>query len=144
MIICCEICKTSSYICIEVNDKHRDCPPNVMTQNTEYFGLYRYSHIPCDVTPTSRINTDHDIMIQLLLRHIYCNSTGNKAKNISMIRGPNLKRAEQRKGRNILGPNWKRAETSGNLCIPTVLMEFHFHDQRKFETEMTFKTAITD
>ena len=23
-IICCEICKTPSYICIEVNDKHRD------------------------------------------------------------------------------------------------------------------------
>ena len=36
LIICCEICKTSFYICIEVNVKHRDCPPNVMTQNTEY------------------------------------------------------------------------------------------------------------
>ena len=55
MIICCEICKTSFYICIEVNDKHRDCPPNVMMQNTEYFGLYRNSNIRCDVTPTSRI-----------------------------------------------------------------------------------------
>ena len=55
MIICCEICKTSSYICIEVNDKHQDCPPNVKTQNTEYFELYRNSHIRCDVTPTSRI-----------------------------------------------------------------------------------------
>ena len=26
-----------------------------MTQNTEYFGLYRNSRIRCDVTPTSRI-----------------------------------------------------------------------------------------
>ena len=51
----CEICKTSSYICIEVNDKHGDRPPNVMMQNTEYFGLYRNSNIRCDVTPTSRI-----------------------------------------------------------------------------------------
>ena len=41
LIIYCEICKTSSYSCIEVNDKHRVCLPTVMAQNTEYFWLYR-------------------------------------------------------------------------------------------------------
>ena len=51
----CEICKTSSYICIEVNDKHRVYPPGVTAQNTEYFGLYPNSQLRCDVTPTSRI-----------------------------------------------------------------------------------------
>ena len=32
-----------------------------MMQNTEYFGLYRYSNIRCDVTPTSRMFTVRDI-----------------------------------------------------------------------------------
>ena len=53
--ICCEICKTSPYICIEVNDKHRVCPSSVMVQGTEHFGLYRNSQLRRDVTPTSRI-----------------------------------------------------------------------------------------
>ena len=59
-IICCDICKTSSYSCIEVNDKHRDCPrtpPSVTAQNTEYLGLYRNSQLRWDVTPTSRIRS---------------------------------------------------------------------------------------
>ena len=84
LIICCEICKTSSYICIEVNDKHRDCPPNVMMQNTEYFGLYRNSNIRCDVTPTSRINCNQGLftpkytfinLICSLIHHPITNST---------------------------------------------------------------------
>ena len=56
LIICCDICKTLSYSCIEVKDKHRVCLPTVMVQNTEYFGLYRDSQLCCDVTPSSRIS----------------------------------------------------------------------------------------
>ena len=55
LIICCEICKTPSYSCIEVNDKRRVCLPTVMAQNAKYFGLYRNSQLCCDVTPTSRM-----------------------------------------------------------------------------------------
>ena len=66
LIICCDICKTSSYSCIEVNDKHRDCPPSVTAQNTEYFGLYRNSQLRCDVTPTSRIFRRRNALTQIL------------------------------------------------------------------------------
>ena len=62
LIICCEICKTSSYICIEVNDKHRDW------QDAKYgvFGLYHNSHIRCDVTPTWRIYKKCQIVRRIL------------------------------------------------------------------------------
>ena len=56
---CCEICKTLSYICIEVNDKHRVCPQSVTAQNTDCFGLYRNRQLRRDVTPTSRIVFAH-------------------------------------------------------------------------------------
>ena len=47
--------KTYQTVCPVKNKNFRiDCP-NVMMQNTEYFGLYRNSHIGCDVTPTSRM-----------------------------------------------------------------------------------------
>ena len=55
LIICREICETSSYSCIEVNDKHRVYLPIVMAQNTEFFGLYRNSQLRGDVTSTSRM-----------------------------------------------------------------------------------------
>ena len=55
LTICRGICKTSSYSCIEVKDKHRVYLPSVLAQNTEYFGLYHNSQLRCDVTPTSRI-----------------------------------------------------------------------------------------
>ena len=56
LIICFDICKTLSYSCIDVKDKHRVCLPAVMVQNTEYFGLYRDSQLCCEVRPSSRIS----------------------------------------------------------------------------------------
>ena len=49
-----------------------------------------------------------------------------KHKNIGR---PNLKRTEPGKGRNLSGPNWKRAETSGNPYPPPPICSvcsFHF------------------
>ena len=57
------VIKTSSYSCIEVNDKHWVCSASVMAQTTEYLGIYGNSQLRCDVTQTSRmfVNFSRDL-----------------------------------------------------------------------------------
>ena len=66
LIFCCDNCKIFFNCCIEVNDKHRVCPSNVMAQNTEYIGLYGISQLRCDAKLTLRI-----LHIRLNPHHIH-------------------------------------------------------------------------